>query len=152
MGGPGIEILFDDGSSRFAVRRNTFAQVRRGRLTVEALDLMMATWRSLVRKTPGSIYGLFVIEADADMPPTEVRLRQKEILTEIGATKRLRGALVVEGSGIYVQLRRVLLRSMSDAPTFYEVEDAARHLASLKEEDAPSAQELVELAAAARFA
>ena len=151
MGAAKIEIMFDDGSSRFAVLRNMFAQVRRGRLTVEALDLMAATWRSLVRKVPGPLYGLFVLEADADMPPVEVRTRQKELFAEIATSKRLRGALVVEGSGVYVQLRRVILRTMSETQMFYDVEEAARHLASSSDERPPSVADLVAVAAAARF-
>lgn len=151
MSAAGIEIVFDDGSSRFALQRNVFAQVRRGRLTVEALDLMMVTWRSMARKEPGMIYGIFVIEPDAEMPPVDVRTRQKQAFVELAASKRLRGALVVEGSGVYVQLRRVIVRTMSDTQMFYDVDDAARYLVSLQEPKPPSVADLLAVAAAARF-
>jgi hypothetical protein len=145
----GIEIVLDDGGSRFARRRNVFVQVRTGKLTLQALDLMMASWRSWQRKIDGPIYAMFVIAADADMPTAEVRARQKEVIAEVGRGGRLRAAIVIEGQGVFAHLRRTIIELTSPGSHCYgDVEEAASALS--KEKGAPSREELLAVVKAAR--
>jgi hypothetical protein len=144
-----VEVVLDDGSSRVAVARNIIVQVRTGRLTIDALDRMLAIWRTRLAPRNVPVFGIFVIGADAEMPPPKTHERQREVLREVYERGLMRGALVVEGTGIFVKLRKEMLSSMIGArPLFYTAEEAALHLA--REDGAPSAAELLAVVAVAR--
>jgi hypothetical protein len=144
-----IEVVYDDGSSRVAVAGRIVAQVREGRLTLRALDRMLELWQTRLQPLHTTILAMFVIGENAEMPEERVRARQRAVLEEVGRSASFRSAIVVEGSGIYVQLRRVLLRSMTGhAPIFYTAREAAEALAA--DEDEVSADEIVAVVDAAR--
>ncbi len=144
-----IEIVLDDGGSRFAQWRNVIVQVRTGKLTLEALDLMVASWRTLKGKVQGPIYAVFIIAADADMPTAEVRARQKEVIAEIGRGGRLRSAIVIEGEGVFAHLRRTIIElTAQGVRTFPSAEEAADALA--REKGAPTRDRILAVVKVAR--
>jgi hypothetical protein len=146
----GVDIIFDDGSTRFAMWKNVIVQVRRGKLTASALDLMMASWRSRQQRSPRQIFGVFVITEGAELPAADARKRQIEVLTEVGASGRLHAAVVLEGSGVLADLRRAVVASLGGnrVDVYKTSEEAARSLSELA--GAPSEAEILAVVRAAR--
>jgi hypothetical protein len=144
-----IEVVLDDGSSRVAVSGNIIVQVRTGRLTVATLDRMITIWRERLVPLNVPVFGLFVIGPEAETPPATTHAHQRKLIAEVHEGGAMRSALVVEGRGIFVKLRRELLRSMTDGERiFYTAEDAARHLS--REDGAPSEAALLAVVEVAR--
>lgn len=145
-----VDIVFDDGGSRFASYRNVIVQVRWGRLTAEALDFMLAHWRQRQRKAPSKMFAFFVITERAPLPEVEVRDKQREVVEELLESNRVEAALVIEGDGPLVETRRVLARLVSrrKGEIFPTVEAAADSIAKFA--DAPTEKEILEIVRATR--
>lgn len=145
-----VEIVFDDGATRFVCWRNVYVQVRKGPLTLEALDLMIATWRMRQQKAPSRTFAFFVVTRDAEPPSAEVRARQGIVIDEVMDTNRLEGALVVEGEGALADTHRALAHGVSKRrPQIHAtVEEAARAVAKFA--DAPTEKEILEVIRIAR--
>jgi len=105
-----VEVVFDDGANVLVRRGDLFVQVRCGPMTLESIELLTALWRSMRRPEMRSIGALFVLEPGAPVPTAEVRARQTELFREMARDGRLRGALVIEGSGVEVTLKRSVAR------------------------------------------
>jgi hypothetical protein len=145
-----IEIVLDDGANRVAMGPNVVVQVRHGEQSTTALDLMVATFRARKRQSDHAFFGLFVVEESAPIPAPPVRKRQIEVIGEILGSGRVHAALVLEGSGVMADLKRVVLRTLSDArlPIHKTVAEAIRSLA--KYPGAPPAAALQAVVDAAR--
>jgi hypothetical protein len=145
-----IEIVLDDGSNRVALWRNVFVQVRHGAQTMQSLDLLIGSWRMLKHRASGDLFGLFILEAGAEMAGAEVRKRQLAVLKEVFDAARLHRVIVIEGQGILADLKRVMARGLTDSRTkiFCDAREAAQALANRP--GAPSVAELLAVVDAAR--
>jgi hypothetical protein len=145
-----IEIILDDGSNRLALWRNVFVHVRSGAQTVQSLDLLMGSWRSLKHRLNGDIFAFSIIAADAETVSMEVRKRRAAVIKEMIARDRLHLAAVIEGEGMLADLRRIMVRGVTDSRTqiFSNTQEAARMLATLP--SAPSVEEMLAVIDAAR--
>lgn len=139
-----IEIVIDDGSNRVVIWRNVFVHVRRGPQTMQSLDLLVGTWRSLKRTVDGEIFVLSIIAADAGTADAAVGKRRAAVVREVFGSRRVRSAVVIEGEGILADLRRIMVRGVADSRTkiFGDAWDAARMLAGI-----PGAPNMAELLA-----
>ena len=137
-----IEIVLDDGSNRVAVWRNVVVHVRRGAQTVQSLDLLIGSWRSLKHRIENDIFALTVITEDAGTVSAEVRKRRAAVVKELTAHRRLHLAVVIKGEGLVADLRRTMVRGVADARTkvFSNTGEAARMIATLP--GAPTLEEM----------
>ena len=108
-----VEVAYDDGKNVIVRRDNSFVYMRRGPMSLEALELLTATWRSMRRADATEIGGLFVLEASAPLAAPAVRLKQRELLQEMNRDGRLRSVLVIEGSGVEAMAKRSVARLLA---------------------------------------
>ncbi len=142
------ELLLDDGACRVVRRDNVFVQYRWGKLTIEALETILAAYEEMAAATSGPLFGVVVLAADADVPSAAIRVRQKEVLARIARDGRMQIALVVEGTGVFSHLGRTIVTSMTpDTLVHRDVFEAAAALA--RHAGAPPAEAIASLAAAA---
>jgi hypothetical protein len=146
------EVLFDDGANVVLRRGSCFVQVRAGAMTVQAVELLTALWRTMHQSvlTGETICGLFVLEAAAEVPPPEVRARQAVLFKELTKDERFRGALVIEGQDVRATLMRSMVRALwmgRGVRISATVNDAIRGLSATV---GTQAHDLVDLVAEAR--
>ncbi len=143
------EVVVDDGACRVVLRGPVFVQYRWGKLTIAALDAILAAYERMSARTSGPLFGLVILAPDADVPTAPVRVRQKEVLARIARDGRMQVALVVEGEGVFAHLGRTIVTTMTPDTLCYR--DAAEAVAALTHhEGAPPVEELAALVATAR--
>ena len=138
-----IEIVLDDGSNRVAALRNVVVHVRRGAQTLQSLELLIGSWRSLKHRIEGNIFAVSVITEDAGTVSAEVRKRRIAVVKELTSHRRLHLAVVIEGEGLVADLRRIMVRGVADARTkiYRDTQEAARTIATMP--DAPTLEEML---------
>ena len=109
----GVEIVYDDGRNAIVRKDSVFVYVRRGAMSMESIELLTATWRSVRRTSTGEVGGLFVLEPSAPLAPPDVRARQRELLREMIRDGRVRGVVVIEGEGVEATAKRSVARLLS---------------------------------------
>src|SRR5829696_5927348 len=108
--GHAIEVLFDDGANVIVRKGPMFVQVRRGPMTIEAIELLAAIVRS-ARQTDAPMMGvLLVLEQSAPLPPADVRARQQALVRDLMRDGRVRAAAVIEGTGVEAMAKRSIGR------------------------------------------
>lgn len=140
-----LSLVYADEQNVLTVFRNALVQVRRGPINKAIFDRIAARTRLLQRAHPAGIGMLVVLEPDAPIPDAELRAHQTAMLKEMTARGRVCTAVVLLGSGVTNDLRRVAvsatrtIANVSEQRMESSVPDGARWLAQIL--DTPDARE-----------
>lgn len=114
--------------------RNVLILVWKHETTTDGVHKLKSTYQSLAEKYPKNVFLLTIVEQDAPMPPSPVRVALADFLASCGG-KMVLSAVVHEGSGFRAAAVRSVvtgLAMMANLPyphkVFANVDDAARWL------------------------
>lgn len=145
---------FDDGSNSVLIEGQVFVQVRRGKLTIDAVDRLVSAARTFLAQKKGRVAAIAILEPGAAVPDDAVRAHQRRGMEGLMDDERVVVAGVVLGEDTDATLRRAVARSVSSANkrrrTFQDVGEAVRWVASELQMDASELHRVVERARAGR--
>lgn len=145
--------IWDAPRHVFVWQDDLVIQFRGDALTLEALDAQETGLRLARAQYRHGVFGaLLVIEEGAPAPTGEVAKRQRELVKVFTTDERLHIALVLEGSGPLVSLKRTIARGLFQGPrrTIQNgVREGARWLAT-KLGDPARQEKIIELAESLR--
>ena len=147
---PGSPYLFDDGSNTVVIEGQIFVQVRRGPLTIDAVDRLVVSARSFLASHQGKVAAIAILERGAAVPDEDVRAHQQQGMAALLDDERVLVAGVVLGEDTSATLRRAVARSVAHGNrrkrTFQDVSDAARWVATELSMDGSAVYDIVERA------
>lgn len=108
------EVFIDDGDIFVASYKNVILQIRRGAMTLAALEQMESLVRLLRARQRGRDGALIaVLEESAELPTGVVRTRQMAIVRELLAHERSWAATVVADGTVKSALLRTFMRLLA---------------------------------------
>lgn len=126
--------FFDDGSNTVVIEGSVFVQVRRGRLTIDAVDRLVAAARSFLTSRKGPVAAIAILERGAEVPEEDVRIHQQKGMSALMDDERVFVAGVVLGDDTGAMLRRASTRGVAHQSrhkrTFQDVAEAVRWVAT----------------------
>lgn len=147
---PAQPYLFDDGSNSVVIDGPVFVQARRGPLTRDAVDRLVAAARSFLTSRKGRVAAIAILERGAAVPDEDVRAHQQKGMSALLDDERVLVAGVVLGEDTGATLRRAVTRSVAHGNrrkrTFQDVGDAVRWVAGELALDAGDVYAIVERA------
>lgn len=147
---PGRPYRFDDGSNTVVIEGHLFVQVRRGRLTIDAVDRLVVAARSFLASHKGRVAAIAILERDASVPDEEVRAHQERGMSALLDDDRVFVAGVVLGDDTSATLRRAVTRGVAHGNrrkrTFQDVGEAVRWVAEALSIEASDVYSVVERA------
>jgi hypothetical protein len=144
-------VIYRDEGNYLVVWDRVVIQVRTGALTLAALDVIEPAVHLARARLKLPVGALGILEPTAELPPPEVRKRQRAFFEAMLDTKGTFGALVVLGDGVEAFARRAVFRTLRfGRPGMRVFDDIATGAAWLGERIGIEASALEEVAAAAR--
>ncbi len=108
-----VHVIWKTPRHVFATCDDLIVQIRGEALSLEALEAQETGLRLARAQHRPAVYGaLLVIEEGAPAPTGEVAKRQREMVKGFAADERVHIALVVEGRGPLVALKRTIARGV----------------------------------------
>jgi len=108
-----IHVIWKTPRHVFVWRDDLIVQIRGEAHSVAALEAQETGLRLARAQHHADVFGaLLVVQADAPMPTGEVAKRQRTLVQEFVADERVRIALVLEGEGTFVSLKRTIARGL----------------------------------------
>jgi hypothetical protein len=109
---PGDEILMSDGNNTLVRNGNLIVYVRRGPLTIQALDRLESTARLMRSSTKDPIGLMTIVEESAPVSSQEMRKQQRALIANMLAGERTFVVLTLGFSGVRSQLMATVARTL----------------------------------------
>ena len=108
-----VHVIWKTARHVFVWRDDLIVQIRGEAHSIEALDAQETGLRLARAQHHADAFGaLLVIQQDAPMPMGEVAKRQRALVNDFVTDERVRIALVLEGEGTFVSLKRTIARGL----------------------------------------